>query len=47
MEQPYYSSTFFKMVSYHCAIASALTNDSANFPQRDRCSDKPKVRIPK
>ena len=47
MEQPYYSSKFFKMVCYHCARASALTNDSVNFPQYARCNNKPKVRIPK
>ena len=35
------------MICYHCARASALTNDSINFPHYARCNNKPKVRIPK
>ena len=36
-----------KMVCYHCARASALTDYSVNFPQCARCNNKPKVWIPK
>ena len=40
-------ANFSKWFCYHCARASALTNDSVNFPQCARCNNKPKVGTPK